>query len=223
MLLVLPVLLWLGLWQLDRAEQKRTMFDQFGAGAPVASQQELTKQSPASLRYRQTRLRGRMLSERQFLLEGMTHEGRPGLQVLTPFELSSGEIVMVNRGWIPETRTRQTLPDLAIESDDRVIHGRITQYIKPGLRLAAGTDTVWPRRMVYPSHEDIAEALGVSVLPHMIWLDEQDADGFTREWKPAEFGPARHVGYAVQWFGLAVTLILIYIILKFRRRRGQNT
>ncbi|NNF66767.1 MAG: SURF1 family protein, partial [Gammaproteobacteria bacterium] len=103
MLLVLPVLLWLGLWQLDRAEQKRTMFDQFGAGAPVVSQQELTKQSPASLRYRQTRLRGRMLSERQFLLEGMTHEGRPGLQVLTPFELSSGEIVMVNRGWIPET------------------------------------------------------------------------------------------------------------------------
>ncbi|MDH3768945.1 MAG: SURF1 family protein, partial [Gammaproteobacteria bacterium] len=153
------------------------------------------------------------------LLEGFSHEGQPGLHVLTPFLLPGNEIVMINRGWLPETRTRDTSPDLSVGEDVRELNGRVVPYPQAGLRLEAEAATQWPRRVVYPTHQDIADALGVQVHPHMIWLNANEADGFVRAWKPSEFGPARHVGYAVQWFGLAVTLILIYIILQFRRRR----
>lgn len=218
MLLVLPVLLYLGFWQLDRADQKQAMFDRFGAAGETADFASVIDQSPESLRYRQVRLRGRYMTERQFLLEGMFHDSRPGLHVLTPLQLAdSAGIVLVDRGWIPETLTRDTRPDLPVAANWREIKGRVVPYPQPGMRLSGDPDTGWPRRVVYPTPEQIGAALGTEVLLHQIWLDPVAADGFVREWKPAEFGPARHIGYAVQWFALAFTLILIYIILKFRR------
>ncbi|MDH3588583.1 MAG: SURF1 family protein [Gammaproteobacteria bacterium] len=219
MLLILPVLLYLGMWQLNRAEQKQEMFDRFGTTAVAVDLVDLLDQTPEALRYRQVSLNGRFVSHRQFLLEGMANEGRPGLQVLTPFRLPDTGIVIVNRGWIPETRTRDTQPDLAVDESPRQITGRVVPFPEPGMRLASEPGSGWPRRFVYPTAVDIATALETEVYPHMIWLDTDAADGYLRQWKPFEFGPARHMGYAVQWFALAVTLVLIYIILRFRRRQ----
>ena len=218
MLMVLPVLLYLGFWQLDRAGQKQEMFDRFGAAGAAADLAGLLDEDPEALRYRSIRVQGKYESARQFLLEGMSSEGLPGLHVLTPLRLPGAGIVMVDRGWIPETRTRDTRPDLAVDESPRQVSGRVVPYPQPGLRLAAEAGSGWPRRVVYPTPGDIAAALDADVHPHMIWLDAGDPDGYRRAWKPSEFGPARHIGYAVQWFALAVTLILIYIVLKFRRR-----
>jgi surfeit locus 1 family protein len=33
------------------------------------------------------------------------------------------------------------------------------------------------------------------------------------------FGPERNVGYAVQWFGLAVALLIIYLVVNTRKAR----
>ncbi|MBT8137320.1 MAG: SURF1 family protein [Gammaproteobacteria bacterium] len=218
MLLVLPLLLYLGFWQLDRAGQKQVMFDRFGAAEDALDFNDVADQSPESLRYRKVRLRGRYLPERQFLLEGMFHESRPGLHVLTPLQLADGAgIVLVNRGWIPETLTRETRPDLSVAGSWGDIQGRVVPYPQPGMRLGGEPEEGWPQRVVYPTPAEIAAALQTEILPHLIWLDSAAADGFVRAWKPAEFGPARHIGYAVQWFALAFTLILLYIIFKFRR------
>lgn len=218
MLLVLPVLLYLGFWQLDRADEKQAMFDRFGAAGAAVDFPDVIDQPPESLRYRRVTLRGRYVAARQFLLEGMFHDSRPGLHVLTPLRLAdSAGMVLVNRGWIPETLTRQVRPELPLSEAWRDISGRVVPYPQAGMRLAGVPDSGWPRRVVYPTPDEISAALSLEVLPHMIWLDPDEADGFVREWKPAEFGPARHIGYAVQWFALAFTLILIYIIMKFRR------
>lgn len=219
MLLILPVLLYLGTWQLDRAAQKQAMFDRFDDPAAMAELSLVLDEAPEANRYRQVRASGRYWPNRQFLQEGMTHDGRPGLHVLSPFQLDNRRWVIVNRGWIPETRTRDTAPPLPLDDSRRTLAGRVVPYPQPGLRLAPTAGEGWPRRVLYPTPAELGEALGVALAPHMVWLDAGADDGFMREWTPAEFGPARHIGYAVQWFGLAVTLVLIYIIMKFRKRQ----
>lgn len=221
MLAVLPVLLWLGSWQLERARQKQALFDRFGAVASPVSLEQVVDQSPQQLRYRPVRVAGRYLAERQFLLEGMSRDGRPGLHVWTPLQLAGGDLVIVDRGWVPEPGDRTVRLDLPVSTELREVSGRVVPYPEPGLRLAAEPGTGWPRRVLYPTAAELSAQLGKPVLPHLVWLDAASPDGYARDWRPAEFGPARHIGYAVQWFGLAVTLILIYLVLRFRRKKND--
>jgi surfeit locus 1 family protein len=48
-------------------------------------------------------------------------------------------------------------------------------------------------------------------------LDPQLPDGFVREWAPPGMPPDRHFSYAIQWWGFAVVLLVIYFGLNFRK------
>jgi len=49
-----------------------------------------------------------------------------------------------------------------------------------------------------------------------VLLDPAAPDGYRRNWRPSDFGPERHIGYAFQWFALAVTLVILYLAWSFR-------
>jgi surfeit locus 1 family protein len=44
-----------------------------------------------------------------------------------------------------------------------------------------------------------------------------------RNWAPPGFPPMRHIGYAVQWFALALTLFVIYVVTNTRRDADAAT
>jgi surfeit locus 1 family protein len=64
---------------------------------------------------------------------------------------------------------------------------------------------------------EIGEQLGDQPYPMQLLLDANNTDGFLRDWRPTVMGPERHLGYAVQWFGLAVTLMIIYIVVNMKK------
>ena len=51
----------------------------------------------------------------------------------------------------------------------------------------------------------------------LVLLDAGEPDGYVRNWTAPGFPPMRHIAYAVQWFGLALALIIIYIVTNVRR------
>ena len=64
----------------------------------------------------------------------------------------------------------------------------------------------------------MARQLGISLLPQVVLLDPNAAAGFVREWKPYYgISVQRHQAYAFQWFALATTLALIYIVVNLHR------
>ena len=72
----------------------------------------------------------------------------------------------------------------------------------------------------FPTHEEIAALLKESRWTRaadLILLDPGEPDGYVRRWSPPGFPPMRHIGYAVQWFGLAAALFVIYIVTSSRR------
>ena len=230
-LLVLSFLFFVGLgaWQLDRAEQKRALFSRFDSPDPLNVTTVLDLDDASRERYHQIRLGGRFLSSKQILLDAMTHGGQAGYHVLTPFRPLKGEqSIIVNRGWIG-ARADRGIPDIAIAENERYIDGRLDTLPQPGLRLsvsAASVTETWPQVVLFPTINDLEAILKEPLFDYQLLLDAGESDGFVRDWQPRSMPPERHLGYALQWFGLATVAACIGIVLgvaALRRRSDQRT
>lgn len=212
----------LGFWQLGRADEKQALLDQYQRGQQ--STVELTAQNADTLpRYQQVRARGRYSPAQQILLDNMPSKvGWPGYRVVTPFELASGGVMLVDRGWVSMGKTRADIPDIAVDETVREIAGRLDQLPRAGIKMAdvdGAASGPWPRVMSFPTAAAIEKALGRPVLPGLTLLDPAQPDGYERVWEARlPVGPGRHIAYAVQWFAFAVVAAALYFILTLRRR-----
>lgn len=227
-LLLLAILISLGCWQLNRAEQKRQFLLQQQAGQQAAIinlNQSLLSDSPAS-RYQSAEIIGHYDAAHSFLIDNQIVDGKPGYFVLTPFILDKqNQAVLVNRGWVPLTANRQQLPDVSIASAIVAIKGRINQFPAVGYKLAGGeipTET-WPAVVQFVDSQVLSAKLAYPLYDFQIELDDDQEAGFVRHWHTqATIPPEKHQAYAVQWFGLAVTLTGLFIWISTRKRREHS-
>jgi surfeit locus 1 family protein len=215
-----------GRWQWHRAEEKRALAAAFVAGATDFSS-ELGRRSTGELpRYTQLRVHGQYEGGHQFLLDNMTHAGRTGYQVLTPFRLDDGRLLLVNRGWLPlPGNRRDVLPDVTLTAAGNInIGGRIDTLPVAGLasgKAPPSSDALWPKRTSFPTMAQLALALGQSVEPYQLLLAAGESEGYLRDWQDASIGfpPERHVAYAVQWWGLGALSLFLYLFMNMECRR----
>ncbi len=227
---MLAVLLWAGFWQLDRAEEKRRIIAEQvyrGDKGPLVLESSLLHSAGLEqLRHRRARAVGRYRSDRQYLLDNRTHNGVAGYHVLTPFRLHDGNVqVLVNRGWVPVGRDRRQLPELAVSEQPLAEEGLIVAPPAAGISLgAAGYDqTGWPRVVQQVDLARMAEQLGEPLLPFVLQLSADSEHGYVREWQARSgLTPERHQGYAVQWFALAVALVVLCIWVALRPARENS-
>ena len=209
-----------GLWQLDRADQKRALFSEYDLADENSVLRRLPSDSEAAdLRYQLLELSGRYQPERQVLLDNMLSEGKPGYQVLTPLITIFGP-VLVNRGWLPASADRGELPDVAVDRSDRTLRARLDRLPRPGIRLEptnSGDDSPLPRRLQYPDAAQLRNQLGLDLPAYQLLLLPDQPDGYLRDWRPAVMGPDKHLGYAVQWFSFTAAILVIYFLLNIKR------
>lgn len=216
----------LGLWQMDRAEQKEAIREQLSVGQEQTI--DVTSANSGTLnRYQRVRVRGRYDPQHQVLLDNMpAAHGQPGYRVLTPLEMADGAWILVDRGWIPWGRTRLPLPDVAVGGEARVLTGQLDELPRPGIRLeepAVTNGGVWPKVMNYPRREDVERVLGHPVQPRIVLLDAAEPDGYDRNRNlPAQFGSERHIGYAVQWFALALAVLIVHLFVSSKKEHGST-
>jgi surfeit locus 1 family protein len=220
-LLLFGFLLSLGFWQLDRAEQKREIISHYqGDKDDAVIRLDADMKSAGGLEYQRASSVGHYDSAHQLLLDNRTHAGQAGYQVLTPFILRNSETaVLVNRGWLPLGSSRDQLPDVAVGEAQRTVMGRLKT--PPAEVFMLGEEEPrqgWPYRIQRIQFQALSEELQRSLLPFVLLLDKEEPDGYLRDWQPlVGFGPERNVGYAVQWFGLAAALLIIYLTVNSRR------
>jgi len=205
----------LGNWQWNKGIMRRAEWAAFarGADAPVA----LGSRSAAAVpRFERVEVTGRFEPERQFLLDNRVHAGAAGYEVLTPFALSDGRMLLVDRGWVPFSGYRSRLPDVRLDARaPRALTGRIDELPAPGLslgRTAPAPGPSWPKVTSYPDMGELASALKTPLEPRILLLDPHEPDGYVRDWQPPGLTPARNLSYAVQWWGFAVTLLVIWAV-----------
>lgn len=227
-LAILPVLLALGAWQFERAVWKQGLIDKEAEISQLAPAALLdVVDSPASADYRPVYMTGSYDLGHQLLLDNRIYKRRPGYEVLTPLRLKGQQaVVLVNRGWVPLGPSRADLPDLPGPADERLVTGTIARLPEKIFRLDAAEESHagWPQVIQNIDLELIGERLGQAVLPVVVLLDMKDTDGFARDWQPV-YGimPDKHRAYAMQWFSLALVLVIIYAGVNTRRIGKQES
>lgn len=212
----------LGFWQLDRAGQKKARLVAFSAG--VAAENVSMKAMPE--RYSEVVIEGRFDDSRQIIMDGFSVDKRAGYQVLTSFRVKDSDyVLMVNRGWRVWSGDRRAIEGLEVSDQSVAIRGRAERFWEPGMVLGegnAGEDERWPRIVVYPQHDEISAWMQQPVATWQLLLDPDNEQGFVREWTPGGLGPETHIGYAVQWFALAITLVVLYLLITFKRSKTSE-
>jgi surfeit locus 1 family protein len=219
-IVLIVMLVSLGRWQLQRAAEKRVLFDSFAAGSDTTRTIDL--KTPKIPRYQHVDADGQYDDTRQILIDNMVNAERAGYFVITPFALQGGGWVLVNRGWVPLRGSRAERPAIPVASDSRHIRGRADNLPSPGIHLGTPAALAPPFPVVanFPTHSEVTRLLDEpswTAAADVILLDQQEPDGYVRAWSAPGFPPLRHIGYAVQWFGLAAALLVIYIVTNFRR------
>jgi surfeit locus 1 family protein len=210
----------LGNWQWDRGVRRQAQWDAFarGADAPIIP----GAQSLGSLaRFKRVTVPGSWDEDHQFLLDNRSHGGLPGYEVLTPLKISDGRVLLVDRGWVAFTGSRARLPQTTIHRSTPVtVTGRLDNLPVGGLALghaAPTSDASWPKVTSFPTLTELSAALGQRIEPWMLELDPASPDGYLRDWQPPGLAPLRHFSYAIQWWGFAVTLVIIWGIMSARK------
>ena len=219
--LMLPLLVYLGLWQLEREQEKREtqLSYDLRATQPPVPLAGLDWQALDRLAWLRVEAMGQYDNERQFLLDNRINQSRVGYELITPFLTDSG-LLLVNRGWIAQGVDRQTLPEVNVSSGVTTIQGMV--YVPDGNIMVLGEEepagqNPWPRVVQRLDTAQMSAALGEPVLPYSVRLDPGSAGLQQTNWQPVTLNPETHRGYAVQFFFMAVVLAILYLIFSFRR------
>ena len=210
-LLLFPLLLGLGFWQLSRAEEKRVAqhaFAQLRAAAPLS----LTQLPPQPADYTNLRVRGEFDNAHTLLIDNRVMRGHFGYEVVSPLQLAGGEHwLLVNRGWIAADPARRSLPAVPPLHGEVALRGHLYRD-QAGFELAGeSAGAAWPRVVSHLDFEQLAATLQQPLLPYSLRLDADSPGALAVDWQVVNLGPAQHIGYAVQWFSMAAALVLAWL------------
>ena len=211
----------LGLWQLDRADQKRTIEAAIvnaktGPVELIANGRELLDKE-----YYDVRLQGNYLSDKQFIYDNQIVDQVSGYYVLTPFILTDQlGVILVNRGFIPWNGQRERLADIAVDSVSREIKVQVSSPIKRMELKATDVSRQFPVLIQAIDFDVLEEVSKLEFVKVVGLLDPSSSDGYVRKWEPYTGSIEKHIGYAIQWFLMA--LVLAIIGLRIGLKRGKK-
>jgi surfeit locus 1 family protein len=222
MLLILPILLGLGIWQLQRADYKKTLLVEYQLRGELPPFVALDLNKPVQqLQYHRVQLKGRFDNQHTILIDNKSHQHQAGYHVLTPFIWDSKEpALLVNRGWIPRNGDRGQLPVVSTVEGQQTIVGTIWIPQKGFVLQADQTmQPQWPYLAQTIDLERFSQLLEHKLYPFVLLLAPDVSGGFVREWNLVTVSPQKNYGYAFQWFALAAALVIIFIVVNTRRRK----
>lgn len=218
-LIVFPLLVHLGIWQWHRYHYKLALEKNFKhRPAQLALHLSDVYSHAQQQQYYTLQVKGKFDFHHQFLIDNRMHKHQAGYYVITPFKPTSGnKLLLVNRGWIPRSAVHTILPNSLLAHDQH-----ITGLIKlPSNKLFILGHMInkksWPMVIEAMNLVTIKHQLTRPIYPFIVLLSPSQANGFIRQWRPSFMPSSRHLGYAIQWFALAGTLVIIYLITNLHR------
>jgi cytochrome oxidase assembly protein ShyY1 len=215
-ILVLPLLLSLGVWQQQRGALKRQLEEDY---LVQLTQLPMAPALEQELRpFLRVKLSGRF-SDEVYLVDNQVHDGQIGYWIIHVFEASNARRYLVNRGFIAAAIDRARLPNVRVPAGDVSLIGMV--WPDTGLVPMFSDDPLqpgWPKRV--QRLDPVRLAVPVRAEPFEIRL-ESGQPGVTIA---APFATLlthdKHAAYAVTWFGLAIVLSIGYLV--FARLRARD-
>lgn len=226
---IMLVLIRLGIWQLDRLEQRRT------TNALITSRIDeppiqLTGQplDPVANEYHQVVVTGTYDHSAEIVLRNRARAGVPGMDILTPLRIEgSDQSVLVDRGWVPL---------LDAEPERRAqfaVAGPVT--VRGIVRPPRVQTSSWGPQDRQPEggrldawfHVDVAKIANQVPYPllplYIEQLPQENAPALPHPQPNIELSEGPHLSYAVQWFAFATILVCGYAAFVVTRSKEQRS
>ncbi|OUS01817.1 hypothetical protein A9Q81_09620 [Gammaproteobacteria bacterium 42_54_T18] len=224
-LILFGVFLSLGIWQVNRVEEKELqqhVIDQRTEQHPLSLNQSPT---PDILPYTKATATGKYRESEQFLLDNIIQNGKPGFYVITPFEIEdTDDVILVNRGWVAQQKVRLDLPKVTINSSNQTLHGTLAKPRSKPVILGnidspiSDTPPLW----YYMDAEHFEKTVGYSILPLILRLASTSTANpdspLIRQWPKFEAKTGMHIGYAIQWFVFALFVLIAFFGTSFKKK-----
>lgn len=215
--LLIPLFISLGIWQLHRADFKAAMLKELETRKHQAPLTLSDLDQPKAKEFSPVALKGHFDSNHQLLVQNQFYNHRIGYQVLTPLQLEDSSVVLVNRGWVPKHSTNFNVEELrqTVKGFILLPHQHIFSLGKPAEQKQ------WPKLIPNNSWEQIHRAYTIRKLrPFVVMADAGQTFSYQPNYQATTVSPQKHMGYAVQWFGFAIALFVIFIAVNTRRRKS---
>jgi surfeit locus 1 family protein len=212
----------LGNWQLSRAEEKESRQERLDllSREPAVAVPDIPVRIE-DFQYRQVEARGEYVPLHTIYLDNKIFQGVAGYQVITPLRIGKSSMhVLVNRGWAPANRDRNKLPEVPAPIGEVVVSGLATIATQKTLELSALV--VSCKVLENLDLERYRRATGLMMQPVMILQKDDVKDGLVRQWVRPDSGAAKNLGYAFQWFAMALAVLIIYLVLSVKRNRPKE-
>ena len=217
-IIFVPITISLGMWQIERAKEKKLIianYDKLLVSAPIVLQknQMLDNWQPIETigTYEDT-----IVYE-----DNAINNGKAGFKVYHLFRNDDGTFIFVHRGFIGRNLIKNNLPEVEIPAEKKLIYG--TTLFKQNNTFV---------KNIEESDSRIIQEFNTSLLierypmlkdkylhPFLFNLDIRDVDKYQPIEKPVNMTASKHIGYAIQWFGLCAALIILTIYAY--RRKGE--
>lgn len=228
---MMVTMVFLGFWQLDRLHERREANDAFVARAqePIADVRELGPEadyrsfdSAKVFEFRNATATGEYLSDQEVIVRSRTYDTSPGSWVLTPLLLDDGTVVIVNRGWIPNSGQLNEVPE-----EKRAPIGPVR--VDGLVRMTEQRSSIGPKdpdkgvltSLARADVGRIAQQLDAEVLPFYLQLLEQDppiTDNDPIALDPPTVDEGPHLSYSIQWFTFTTLTAIVYVLILRKKR-----
>ena len=213
---LIALTLWLGVWQTNRAEEKtvRQALLEARAKEPAVTLTGAVDVAEPLL-FRHVRARGRFDGAGQVFVDNRVNAGRAGYHVVTPLRLDATDaVLLVNRGWIARGPRYPEPPAVPVPDGEAVVEGIATVPPARVLELSGETVTgnVWQNLAI----ARYSLRYRVRALPVVV-LATPAGEGLAAVTEAPDAGIAKHREYALTWFSLAVTALVLWIALNFEK------
>lgn len=210
----------LGQWQMRRAAEKQAIELKLStreAAPPVVLGSAI--EATDGIEYRRVIAKGEFVRDWPVYLDNRPYKGVAGFQLLMPLKIAGSDIhVLVARGWLPrDPANRAKLPSVATPGGPVEIQGVAKRG--PGRLLQLGRAAKLQRGAIVQNLDikEFAQASSLAMQPFIIEQSSNAQDALVRDWPRPSTGIDRHLGYAFQWYALAVMAGIFFVVTGIRR------
>ena len=199
----------LGVWQIERGQAKSkilTAYEQAGDELPQ-------KLSSGSFKWQRVVTKGYFDPSKQVLVDNVINKGVAGYKVLTPLiSEDTKKILLVDRGWFSAGNDRSKLPQLNTTIDEVIVFGTLE---RPELGFVLSENLITnslPKVSQTKNIEVLQTAFNQELFPFILVAEPTLKDSLEYiKITPTNMTPAKHFGYAVQWFTMFLAICFMYL------------
>lgn len=215
----LAVLLSLGTWQVRRLAWKEGLIARIDRQIAAPAVEIGPGADLAALDFRHVTARGAYLHDAAFAFGVEASGNEPGARLATPFRLEDGRVVLVGRGWLPESLLPPHVPAGLEPQGPVTVTGLGRSRTDPQANWLTPANQPEKRRWFSWDIPAMAEATGLPLQPFEIVLEASEGPaGLPKAGPYRPEIPNNHLSYAITWYGLAAGLLAVYLVFSFGTR-----